>query len=47
MREIHDLKKHAEGLARHPEPGRLGKKIVAAVEYRDGTLIDVVRQVRR
>jgi citrate lyase subunit alpha / citrate CoA-transferase len=47
IREIHDLKKHAEGLAGTPEPGRLGNKIVAAVEYRDGTLIDVVRQVKR
>ena len=44
---IHDLKKHAEGLAGTPEPGRLGNKIVAAVEYREGTLIDVVRQVKR
>ena len=28
-----------------PRPAEVGEKIVAVVEYRDGTLIDVVRQV--
>jgi citrate lyase subunit alpha / citrate CoA-transferase len=42
--DINDLKSAAEGITGIPERAHMGKKIVAAVEYRDGTIIDVVRQ---
>ena len=42
---IEELKKKAEKVTGTPEPLRLGEKIVALVEYRDGTIIDVIRQV--
>ena len=42
--DIHDLKSVAEGIAGNPERAHVGERIVAAVEYRDGTVIDVVRQ---
>jgi citrate lyase subunit alpha/citrate CoA-transferase len=35
----------AEKIAGAPKAVKTGEKIVAVVEYRDGTIIDVVRQV--
>lgn len=43
---IEDLKVLAEKIAGQPRPVEVGSKIVALVEYRDGTVIDVVRQVK-
>ncbi len=45
VRDVSDLKRAAGEAAGTPEPAQVGDKIVAVVEYRDGTLIDVVRQV--
>jgi citrate lyase subunit alpha/citrate CoA-transferase len=42
--DIHDLKSLAIAITGDREPVTRGEKIVAVVEYRDGTLIDVVRQ---
>lgn len=44
-RDVSDLKKVGEEAAGSPGPPQVGDKVVAVVEYRDGTLIDVVRQV--
>ena len=46
VRDIHDLKAEAEKLA-GGKPGSIKTtdRIVALIEYRDGTVIDVVRQV--
>jgi citrate lyase subunit alpha/citrate CoA-transferase len=41
---IKDLKEIGEKLTGTPEPVPYTDKIVAVVEYRDGTVIDVVRQ---
>ncbi len=41
---IEALKNLAERLTGKPEPIQLGDQIVAIVEYRDGTVIDVVRK---
>lgn len=41
---IHELKQIAEKIAGKPQPIKLSEKIIAVVEYRDGTIIDVVRQ---
>jgi citrate lyase subunit alpha/citrate CoA-transferase len=43
--DIRDLKGLAERLCGIPEPLPYKDRIIAAVEYRDGTLIDVIRQV--
>ena len=43
--DISGLRKAAEKAAGAPRPAEVGDKIVAVVEYRDGTLIDAVRQV--
>lgn len=45
VKEIEELKALAESLAGAPQAIKTGEKIVAVVEYRDGTIIDVVRQV--
>ena len=44
MKNIHDLKLLAERVAGNPAQATMNEKIVAIVEYRDGTIIDVVRQ---
>ena len=43
---ITDLKEKAEKIVGKPEPIQFTKKIVGLVEYRDGTIIDVIRQVK-
>ena len=45
VRKISSLKRAADKAAGTPRPAEVGDKIVAVVEYRDGTLIDVVRQL--
>lgn len=45
VKDIQELKALAEKLAGKPKAITTGEKVVAVVEYRDGTLIDVVRQV--
>jgi citrate lyase subunit alpha/citrate CoA-transferase len=42
---IEELKQRAEELCGRPAPLRMKDRVIAAVEYRDGTLIDVIRQV--
>jgi citrate lyase subunit alpha/citrate CoA-transferase len=44
VRDINDLKSLAERMAGAPRPIAVNKNIVAVVEYRDGTIIDTVRQ---
>lgn len=43
---IEDLKKIAEDITGVPERIELDDELVAVVEYRDGTVIDVVRKIR-
>jgi len=45
VKDIQELKELAEKIAGKPQPIATEDKIVAVVEYRDGTVIDVVRQV--
>ncbi len=45
VKDIQELKALAEQIAGAPKQIKTGEKIVAVVEYRDGTIIDVVRQV--
>lgn len=42
--DIHDLKKYAEEMTGVPRPPRFSKKIIGVVEYRDGSVIDVIFQ---
>lgn len=42
---IGELKARAENVAGTPEPLPFGEKIVGVVTYRDGTVIDVIRQI--
>lgn len=44
--DIHDLKAMAERTSGVPEKPALGERIVADVIYRDGTVIDRIREVR-
>lgn len=44
---IKELKEKAYAIVGTPEPIHYGDKVVALIEYRDGSLIDVVRQVQR
>lgn len=46
VKEIAELKQLAEEIAGPPQALATNEKIVAIVEYRDGTIIDVVRQVK-
>jgi citrate lyase subunit alpha/citrate CoA-transferase len=43
--DIHDLKRMAEEITGVPEPVALGDKVVAKVLYRDGSVIDNIRNV--
>ena len=45
VRSIEELKDAADHLCGKPEPLSYTDNIIAAIEYRDGTLIDVIRQV--
>jgi len=44
---IEQLKEKAYSVVGKPDPIEYGEKVVALIEYRDGSLIDVVRQVQR
>jgi citrate lyase subunit alpha/citrate CoA-transferase len=44
VKNIHDLKLLAQRIAGSRAQATMHEKIVAIVEYRDGTIIDVVRQ---
>ncbi|MDR2368370.1 MAG: citrate lyase subunit alpha [Deltaproteobacteria bacterium] len=44
VKDIHELKALAQSIAGVPERIPQGERIVALVEYRDGTIIDVVRE---
>jgi citrate lyase subunit alpha/citrate CoA-transferase len=46
VKDIQELRELAEKIAGVPQEIVTGEKIVAIVEYRDGTIIDVVRQVK-
>ena len=42
---LEELKDKAYNIVGTPEPIKYGDKVVALIEYRDGSLIDVVRNV--
>lgn len=44
LMEIGDLKKMAEEFTGIPKTPSFGEKIIGIVEYRDGTVIDTIRQ---
>lgn len=44
--EIEDIYRRVKGFCKEPKPPKLGDEIVAIIEYRDGTVIDVVRNVK-
>jgi citrate lyase subunit alpha/citrate CoA-transferase len=46
VKEITELKELAEKIAGKPKKIQTGERIVALVEYRDGTIIDIVHQVK-
>ncbi|RPH34223.1 MAG: citrate lyase subunit alpha [Bacteroidales bacterium] len=46
IRDIHDLEIEVDGITGIPEKIQFTDKIVGIVEYRDGTIIDVIRQVK-
>ncbi len=46
IKTIEELKKEAEKICGIPEKPKFGNKIVAAIKWVDGTVIDVVRQVK-
>lgn len=45
IKTIQELKDEAEHICGKPEKPKLGEKIVAAIKWVDGTIIDVVREV--
>ncbi|TES93694.1 MAG: citrate lyase subunit alpha [Candidatus Cloacimonadota bacterium] len=44
---IEKLKDRVEKITGKPEPPRLKDRVIALIEYRDGTIIDVVREVEK
>jgi citrate lyase subunit alpha/citrate CoA-transferase len=44
---IEELKERVEKITGKPEPPRVTDRIIALIEYRDGTIIDVVKQVEK
>jgi len=47
IKSIEELKDEVENICGKPAPPRLKDRIIALIEYRDGTYIDVVREVER
>jgi citrate lyase subunit alpha/citrate CoA-transferase len=47
LRTIRELKDEAERICGKPEKPRLEEDIVAAVKWVDGTVIDVVRRIKK
>jgi citrate lyase subunit alpha/citrate CoA-transferase len=45
IRTIQELKEEAEKICGKPEPVQFGERVIAAIKWVDGTVIDVVRQV--
>ncbi len=45
--DIKDLKDQVEGLTGKPNPPEFKERVVGLIEYRDGTIIDVVREIKR
>jgi len=43
--EIEDLKKMAEAFTGIPKPPPFGDRVIGIVEYRDGSEIDVIRNL--
>jgi citrate lyase subunit alpha/citrate CoA-transferase len=46
LRSIEDLKNEAYALAGVPEEIEFEDTVVALIEYRDGTIIDVVKKIK-
>lgn len=42
---IKELQEKAYEIVGHPDPIQYGDKVVALIEYRDGTLIDTVKNI--
>jgi citrate lyase subunit alpha/citrate CoA-transferase len=45
IKTIQELKTEAEGICGIPEPVNVGERVIAAIKWVDGTVIDVVKQV--
>jgi len=46
IRDIRDIKKEVDGICGgQPTPPKLGDRTIALIEYRDGTIIDTVKEV--
>lgn len=46
IRDINELQEEVEQITGKPKPVELTDKIVGLIEYRDGTIIDIIRQVK-
>ncbi|MBW6458869.1 MAG: citrate lyase subunit alpha, partial [FCB group bacterium] len=46
LKTIEELKAEAERICGKPQKPELGDKVVAAIKWVDGTVIDVVREVK-
>ena len=44
-RDIRELKEMAEEIAGVPRPVKMGDRVVAKVLYRDGTVLDTIKEV--
>ena len=46
IKTIHELKEEAERICGKPKTAKFEEKIIAAIKWVDGTVIDVVRQIK-
>jgi citrate lyase subunit alpha/citrate CoA-transferase len=46
IKTIHELKAEAEAICGKPEPVETEDRVIAAIKWVDGTVIDVVKQVK-
>lgn len=44
---IEELQQLAESMTGVPRPIETGDKVVCMVEYRDGSVVDVIRQIKK
>ena len=47
IRRIEELQQLAESMTGVPKPIETGDKVVCMVEYRDGSVVDVIRQIKK
>jgi citrate lyase subunit alpha/citrate CoA-transferase len=47
VKKINDLQEEVEKITGKPKPIEFLDKVIGIIQYRDGTIIDVIKQVKK